>query len=117
MTSDHGAGHGGPGFDAVLRNHRLRAGLTQQELAVRAGVGVRTVRDLERGRAARPQRSTVELLAAALGLAGPDRAAFLAAARGQAPGPPPVAAGNRLPPPGDLIGRDAEVADLVALLT
>ncbi|HEY7271252.1 MAG TPA: helix-turn-helix transcriptional regulator [Actinoplanes sp.] len=83
MTADHGAGRGGSGFDAVLRDHRLRAGLTQEELAARAGIGVRTVRDLERGRASRPQRTTVGLLADALRLTGPDRAAFSAAARGR----------------------------------
>jgi transcriptional regulator with XRE-family HTH domain len=79
MTADHG------GFGAVLRSHRLRAGLTQEELAARAEIGVRTVRDLERGRASRPQRTTVELLAAALGLTGPAWAAFAAAARGRTP--------------------------------
>ena len=117
MTSDHGAGHGGPGFDALLRSHRLRAKLTQQELAARAAVGVRTVRDLERGRASRPQRTTAELLAAALGLAGPERVTFLAAARGQSAGPAETPAFNRLPPAGDLIGRDGDVAELAALLT
>ncbi|MEV6342103.1 helix-turn-helix domain-containing protein [Actinoplanes sp. NPDC051851] len=73
----------GPGFDVVLRTHRLRAGLTQEELAARAAIGVRTVRDLERGRASRPQRTTAELLAAALGLAGAERETFLTAARGR----------------------------------
>jgi len=116
MTSDHGTDHAGPGFDVVLRGHRLRAKLTQQELAARAAIGVRTVRDLERGRASRPQRSTAELLATALELTGPEREAFLAAARGQASGPPAALAFNRLPPAADLIGRDADVADLVALL-
>jgi len=127
MTSDHGADQGGPGFDALLRSHRLRAKLTQQELAGRAAVGVRTLRDLERGRASRPQRTTAELLAAALGLAGPERGAFLAAARGQSAGPEletfrdsapvsPAAPFNRLPPAGDLIGRDADVAELAELL-
>src|SRR4051812_38726926 len=111
MTSDHGAGQAGPGFDAVLRSHRLRAKLTQQELAARAAIGVRTVRDLERGRASRPQRTTAELLATALDLAGPDRAAFLAAARGQSPDPAATSAFNRLPPAADLIGRDADVAE------
>ena len=75
------------GLADLLRGHRLAAGLTQAELASRAGVGVRTVRDLERGRASRPQRTTVELLAGALGLGGPDRSAFLAAARGPVPAP------------------------------
>src|SRR3954464_5959246 len=83
MAVDEGAHQGGPGFDTVLRRSRLRAKLTQEELAARAAIGVRTVRDLERGRASRPQRTTVELLAAALGLAGADRETFLAAARGQ----------------------------------
>jgi len=116
MTSDHGADHDGPGFDALLRRHRLRVKLTQDELAARAGIGVRTVRDLERGRASRPQRTTVELLAAALTLTGADRDAFLAVARGQIDG-----SGSPrftlLPPPADLIGRDGDVDELVGLLT
>jgi predicted ATPase/DNA-binding XRE family transcriptional regulator len=117
MTSDHGADRGGPGFDAVLRSHRLRAKLTQEELAARAAIGVRTVRDLERGRASRPQRTTVELLATALRLNGPDRDAFLAAARGQPSAASPPTRFTQLPAAGDLIGRDADVAELAALLT
>ena len=57
----------------------------------RAGIGVRTVRDLERGRASRPQRTTVELLARALGLTGAERESFLAAARGRPAGARPAA--------------------------
>lgn len=119
--------------------------MTQADLAVLAGVGVRTVRDLERGRAQRPQRTTVELLATALRLAGAERAEFIASSRGQGPtgieagsatpagvppagsaaiGVPPVAPGGRpaptglgLPAPGALIGRDTEVPELAALLT
>jgi predicted ATPase/transcriptional regulator with XRE-family HTH domain len=117
MTSDHGADQGDPGFDAVLRRHRLRVKLTQEELAARAGVGVRTVRDLERGRASRPQRTTVELLATALQLTDDERDAFLAAARGQLTQAAPETRFTRLPPAGDLIGRDADVDELVALLT
>src|SRR3954471_5340323 len=117
MTSAEGADPSGPGFDVVLRRHGLRAGLPQDELAGLAAGGVRTVRDLERGRASRPQRTTVELLAAALGLAGADRLAFLAAARGhQASGAAPPRY-LRLPPAGDLIGRDGDVAELVTRLS
>src|SRR4051795_3168537 len=112
MAVDGGADQGGSGFDAVLRRLRQRAGLTQDELAARAAIGVRTVRDLERGRASRPQRTTVELLAQALGLNGHDREQFLAAARGQAAGLSTPVRAVALPPAGDLIGRDADVAEL-----
>ncbi|MFI5495421.1 ATP-binding protein [Actinoplanes sp. NPDC051859] len=117
MTSDHGADQEGTGFDTVLRGYRLRAKLTQEELAARAAVGVRTVRDLERGRASRPQRTTAELISAALGLSGADRLAFLAAARGHSAvslAPPRYV---RLPPASELIGRDDDVAHLVSRLS
>ena len=101
----------------MLRGHRQRAMVTQEELARRAGVGVRTVRDLERGRASRPQRTTVELLARALGLTGTERTDFLAAARGQPVPVRPAARFVRLPPAAELIGRDADVDELVTRLT
>lgn len=118
MTVDHGAEQGSTGFAVLLRTRRAAAGLTQAELASAAGIGVRTVRDLERGRASRPQRTTVELLATALSLSGPDRADFLASARGQAlpPAPDRPAPRNGLPPAHELIGRDAEVTDVADLL-
>ncbi|GHH78270.1 hypothetical protein GCM10017772_41170 [Promicromonospora soli] len=56
-----------------LRRLRLRAMLTQEELANKAGVGTRTIRDIEAGKA-RPQPKTLRLLLDALGLAGDDRA-------------------------------------------
>ncbi|WP_033343401.1 ATP-binding protein [Catenuloplanes japonicus] len=118
MTVDHAAEQGGTGFAGLLRARRAAAGMTQADLAAAAGIGVRTVRDLERGRASRPQRTTVELLATALSLSGQDRADFLASARGQAvPSPPeqPVVR-NGLPPAHDLIGRDTDVTDIAELL-
>ncbi len=101
----------------MLRGHRQRAMVTQEELARRAGVGVRTVRDLERGRASRPQRTTVELLARALGLTGAEHEDFLAAARGQPVTERQAARFVRLPPAAELIGRDADVEDLVTRIT
>ncbi|MFY1705225.1 ATP-binding protein [Micromonospora sp. WMMA1923] len=110
----------------LLRGHRRSAGLTQAELAALAGVGVRTIRDLERGRAARPQRTTVELIAGALGLTGVVRTAFLAAARGtgSAPAAPtdPMTKdldGTRtaLPAAVELTGREQDVAELTRLVT
>src|SRR3954463_16605089 len=117
MAGDNGTDQGGSGLAAVLRGHRLRGGLTQEELAGRAAIGVRTVRDLERGRASRPQRTTVELLAAALGLAGADRETFLAAARGQhGEEPLPPTSFQQMPPTIELVGRDDDVAELVPRL-
>ncbi|WP_213455729.1 ATP-binding protein [Rhizomonospora bruguierae] len=123
MSPDHGAEQGSAGFAARLRAHRRAAGLTQADLSGRAGVGVRTVRDLERGRASRPQRTTVELLAAALGLVGAERADFVAASRGRATAEPPPDTGGppagaiSLPNPGNLVGRALDVADISHLLT
>jgi L-glyceraldehyde 3-phosphate reductase len=56
-----------------LRRYRLAAGLTQEELAVRAQVSPRAISDLERGQRTRPWRDTVQLLASALALEPSDR--------------------------------------------
>jgi transcriptional regulator with XRE-family HTH domain len=71
-----------PPFASLLRELRRSAGLTQEQVARKAQVGVRTLRDLETGHAVRPQRSTVDLLAGALGLDDRTRARFIAASRG-----------------------------------
>jgi tetratricopeptide (TPR) repeat protein/transcriptional regulator with XRE-family HTH domain len=60
----------------------MSAVLTQSELAYRAGIGVRTVSNLERGVNTSPHPNTVRLLADALGLADEARAELAAAARG-----------------------------------
>jgi predicted ATPase/DNA-binding XRE family transcriptional regulator len=74
----------GPGFGGLLRQLRADAGLTQEELAEAAGVSQRSVSDLERGINLTARKDTARLLADALGLAGPQRALFEAAARGRA---------------------------------
>ncbi|MBC6448110.1 tetratricopeptide repeat protein [Actinokineospora xionganensis] len=66
-------------FGEVLRSHRLRARLTQQELAERSGLSVRALRYIERGGVDRPRLDTVRRLAAAVGVPADD-ATFLAAA-------------------------------------
>ena len=83
MTGD--SERDGSVFGRLLRQLRIDAGLTQEELATAAQVGARSVSDLERGlsRSARPQ--TARLLATALGLGGLERARFVAAARGRVP--------------------------------
>ncbi|GII22226.1 XRE family transcriptional regulator [Planosporangium mesophilum] len=110
----------------MLRAHRRAAGLTQQELAARAGVGVRTVRELERGRAVRPQRGTVDLLAEALGLTATARTRFIETARGRLHDPGAEAGRAEvaerfhrtiaLPPPLPLVGRDEDLRDVAGLL-
>ncbi|MFE9610941.1 ATP-binding protein [Streptomyces sp. NPDC006012] len=64
------------GFRQQLRHLRARAGLSQEALAHAAGVSVRALADMERGRTRGPQRRTVQALAEALGLDG-DEAAHL----------------------------------------
>src|ERR1700688_3343316 len=51
-----------------LRQQRVAAGLTQEDLAERSGVSVRAIADLERGRTRKPYPSSVRALARALGL-------------------------------------------------
>jgi predicted ATPase/DNA-binding XRE family transcriptional regulator len=116
-------------FAELLRRLRQSRGLTQAEFATRAGVGVRTVRDLERGRA-RPQRATIELMARALDLTGPSRTEFTTAARGgsanaastslipeQRSGREGVPQLFPLPPAPDLFGRARDLAELETLLS
>ncbi|MFJ8091780.1 helix-turn-helix domain-containing protein [Streptomyces griseofuscus] len=55
-------------FGQRLRHLRTRAGLSQEALSHTAGVSVRALADMERGRTRGPQRRTVQVLAEALGL-------------------------------------------------
>jgi transcriptional regulator with XRE-family HTH domain len=66
---------------ALLRQLRELAGMTQEELAERSGLSIRTISNLERGRTAVPQRRSIEMLADALGLAGDSLDRFHEAAR------------------------------------
>src|SRR5215472_7068242 len=73
----------------LLRRHRRAARLTQEELAERAGVSVDAISALERDVSRAPHKDTIELLAEALQLSGPERGAFEAAARHAATPAPP----------------------------
>jgi transcriptional regulator with XRE-family HTH domain/tetratricopeptide (TPR) repeat protein len=55
-------------FGQQLRNLRVRSGLSQEALSHAAGVSVRALADMERGRTRGPQRRTVQALAEALEL-------------------------------------------------
>jgi transcriptional regulator with XRE-family HTH domain len=101
------------GFAGLLRKLRREAGLTQEELAEAAVLSVRAVSYLERGVVTSPQKETVRLLADALGLIGPVRAEFEAAARGRA-GSAGVAAATRTLPRdiASFTGRQQELEQL-----
>src|SRR4051794_37762372 len=77
------AAAGGRSFAEALRHHRVRAGLTQEELAAAAGLSVRGLRYLERG-LRHPTRDTVQRLIAALALP-PSEGSVLARAARTAP--------------------------------
>jgi len=69
-----------------LRRHRIESGLTQEELAERAGLSVRGLSDLERGVRRFPYPDTIERLADVLKIGEQQRAA-LQHARRQAKSP------------------------------
>src|SRR5215218_9038917 len=78
-------------FSALLREHRQRLVLSQEELAARSGLSTRALRYLEDRQVRRPRPMSVRLLADALGLAGRARAEFELAAKGHGPDVGPVA--------------------------
>ena len=98
----------------LLRRHRRDAGLTQEELAERAGISGRAVSDIERGLRSAIYRDTADRLAIALGLDQLQRDALLQASRRRAP----QQATGRLPALAStpLIGRGDELAELDRLL-
>lgn len=84
-------------FGQLLRELRTSAGLTQEELAQAAALSTRAVSDLERGISLTARKDTTRLLADALRLAGRDRDAFEAAARGRGISDSMTAATRTLP--------------------
>jgi predicted ATPase/DNA-binding XRE family transcriptional regulator len=119
------AGQQALSFAGLLRQLRAEARLTQEELAAAAGVGTRSVSDLERGTHATAHKDTALLLADALSLAGPVRVLFVAAARGKAPAAEVLAARRGVPSPArhnvpapltSFLGREGDLARLDGLL-
>jgi tetratricopeptide (TPR) repeat protein/transcriptional regulator with XRE-family HTH domain len=106
-------------FADLLRQLRAGAGVTEEELAEAASVSVRSVRDLEHGRVASPQKETVRLLANALRLTGAARAEFEAAARSRLMQGATAAAATRALPRdiGSFTGRQQELAELMGAVT
>jgi non-specific serine/threonine protein kinase len=105
-------------FGHLLRQHRLAAGLSQQQLAERAGLSRRGIADLERGNRRAPHPSTLRSLVEALALDQADLPALVAAARViAAPNEPVGACGAQVPVLlTTFVGREREVATVLGLL-
>ncbi|MEV7597199.1 tetratricopeptide repeat protein [Kitasatospora sp. NPDC089797] len=80
-------------FAALLRERRLAAGWSQDELARRSGVSARSISALEAG-GRRARMSSVVRLAEALGVDPDTRARWLTAARDPEPAPAAAAPGD-----------------------
>jgi tetratricopeptide (TPR) repeat protein len=70
---------------AQLRSYRESAGLSQEQLAERAELSIRAIRDLELGRTELPHPATLRRLADALDLRGREWAEFIKVGRTRAP--------------------------------
>src|SRR5262249_25496000 len=123
-------------FGDLLRRYRLLIGLSQGELAERAGLSLNAVGSLERGFHQRPYPKTVASLADALDLNANQRSSLVAAARSglrdgaggrqsRRPSYPgdafvdsvPTSTPTNLPAPTTLfVGREREVRQVRALL-
>ncbi|HEU0213519.1 MAG TPA: tetratricopeptide repeat protein [Jiangellaceae bacterium] len=106
-------------FGDILRHHRRRLGLSQQDLADRSGVTVRGLRKIESGQIATPRPVTVRLLADAFGLVGADRDQFCETAHRTPDVPPPPAWTGPAQLPADVagfVGRTGALGQLAALL-
>ena len=113
-------------FAVLLRRLREARGLTQEELAARAGLTVHGVSALERGVRKRPYPHTIRSLADALDVTAQERAGLLAAALATTLVPVPAerTAPERVEPvvrglPAavtPLLGRDDDVSSVAAAL-
>ena len=103
----------------MLRGYRRQARVTQEELAERAGVSVRTIRNLEGERLKRPRLRSVRALAEALFLGAEERQRFerLAGLDVEARHVAVSTTGGSIPVPlSPLVGRDAEASRVVEVV-
>jgi len=121
-TIDESPEKGAGPFGTRLRSMRQAAGLTQEELAFRAGLSPNAIGALERGARRRPQPHTVRSLSEALGLTEDERAALLASVPGR--GEPASSAAEEASPTSalphpttPLVGRERELEKIGGLIT
>lgn len=105
---------------SAVRRHRRAVGMSQERLAERSGLSVRTIRNIEGGRVRVPRLTSVAALADALGIGGDDRERFVevGVANGAHGEPAALGRGGLVPAPlTPLVGRAAEVEALSAALS
>jgi predicted ATPase/transcriptional regulator with XRE-family HTH domain len=109
-------------FGSCLRRLREAAGLTQEELASKAGLSARAISVLERGERKRPYPHTVRSIADALALSEEERTALFAAVPGRSAAPaaafPAAVPGTGLPPTPTttLVGREQDLKAVATFL-
>src|SRR2546430_7660484 len=130
-------------FGALVRRYGGSLGLTQEELADRAGLYAQQISQLERDVVRRPRSTTVQNLAEALKLDADERVGFAVAARGESasvaptpigatdaecllgsmptdvlPGRAPLPPGSRMPLASNplFVGRGEELLQVAAAL-
>jgi predicted ATPase/DNA-binding XRE family transcriptional regulator len=107
-------------FGARLRGLREAAGLTQEELAERAGLTAKGISALERGARNRPYPHTVRSLANALELPENERSSLFAAVPKRGGTPTEEAVNVLAPPlpvpPTPLVGRERDLEEIETLL-
>jgi predicted ATPase/transcriptional regulator with XRE-family HTH domain len=113
-------------FGIVLKRLRLRAGLSQEQLAERARLGATTVGAYERGDRRAPYRDTLALIIEALSVTGEDRDELVAAAdearrrrprATEAVWTDEVTSPTNLPTPQTtFVGRERDLADVMNLI-
>ncbi|CAL9607866.1 hypothetical protein SUDANB121_05586 [Nocardiopsis dassonvillei] len=109
-------------FGALVRGHRRRSGLTQQELADFSTISVRAIRNIEKGRVLNPRKHTVNLIADGLRLGAADRMRLQAAANRNGGADALRVDFLASPPPprtlrGGISGREREAAALESALS
>src|SRR5918994_5285748 len=107
-------------FGAQLRRLREATGLTQEEVAGRAGLSAKNINDLERGERRHPYPHTVRALAEALEPPQGERAALFAAVPKRGSGGRSVLAVAPEPtlpmPPTPLVGREQDLEEVTGFL-
>jgi len=112
-----------PTFGELLRDHRRKAGYSQETLAEQAHLSAAAVSALEQGLRRAPYSETVRALAKALGLADAARREFEETAAGarrrhrrQVGASEPIVSGNIPVRLTSFVGRETEMSDVKALL-